>query len=59
MFIKNIIKALIISILFIWLGFYILSISDSFLGDMIGFANIVFFSTLLVWTIFKKWKEKN
>ena len=59
MFMKNIIKALIISILFIWLGFYILSISDSVLGDMIGFANIGFFSTLLVWVIFKKWKEKN
>lgn len=55
---KNIIKALSISILFIWLGFYILRISDSLLGDMIGFSNIVFFSTLLVWAIFKILKEK-
>jgi len=56
--IKKVVKAFSILILFIWLGFYILRISESLLGDMIGFANIGFFNALLVWAIFKIWKEK-
>ena len=45
MFMKKnkVVKAFSILILFIWLGFYILRMSESLLGDMIGFANIGFF----------------
>ena len=52
----NLIKAFIPSILFIILGIYILKITDSILGTIIGISNIAFFGILIFWAIFKIYK---
>ena len=49
----NLIKAFIPSILFIILGIYILKITDSIIGTIIGISNIAFFGILIIWAIFK------
>jgi len=41
------------SIVFILLGIYILNTNDSTIGQVIGISCIVFFGSLLLWTIFK------
>ena len=53
----NLIKAFVPSILFIVLGIYILKITDSILGTIIGISNIAFFGILIIWAIFKIYKN--
>jgi len=51
------IKAFIPSILFIMLGIYILKITDSIIGTIIGISNIAFFGILIILAIFKICKD--
>lgn len=51
--IKSIIKGFGLSILFILMGVYILNITDSILGTIIGVSNISFFGILILWATFK------
>ena len=53
----NLIKAFTPSIFFIILGIYILKITDSILGTIIGISNIAFFGILIIWGIFKIYKN--
>jgi ABC-type methionine transport system permease subunit len=55
----NLIKAFIPSILFIILGIYILKITDSILGTLIGISNIAFFGILIIWATFKIYKNSH
>ncbi|MEL0643078.1 hypothetical protein V6251_01700 [Olleya sp. Ti.3.14] len=45
--------AIIIMIGFILLGIYILKISNTFIGQIIGWSNITFFGGFLIWALFK------
>ncbi len=45
------------SILFLIFGIYILNIAESLLGKIIGIINIVFWSFLITWAIFKIYKN--
>ena len=53
------IKAFIPSILLLIFGIYILNTADSLLGKIIGIANIVFWSLLITWAIFKIYKNSH
>jgi hypothetical protein len=57
--IKKFIKGFGLSTLFILLGIYILNTTDSILGTIIGFANIAFFGILIIWAIFKIYKNSH
>ena len=55
--IKNIINGFGLSSLFIILGIYILKTTDTVLGTVIGIANIGFFGILILWAIFRMYKN--
>jgi hypothetical protein len=55
----NLIKAFIPSILFIIFGIYILKIKHDILGTIIGISNIAFFGILIIWAIFKIYKNSH
>ncbi len=50
--------AIIIMIGFVLLGFYILKISNTITGQIIGWSNIIFFSGFLVWAFIKYMTNK-
>lgn len=52
-------KAFGIAFLFVLLGIYILNISSSNLGKIIGYANIIFFGSLIFFGIFKIITQKS
>lgn len=54
----HILKRFGLSFLFIVLGIYILNTTNSILGTVIGVANIVFFGVLILWAIFKMYKDR-
>lgn len=50
----SLLKAYLIGLFFIWLGFYILSFENQLLiGRIIGWANIIFWSGFLSWSTIK------
>jgi hypothetical protein len=54
----RILKGFGLSFLFIVLGIYILNTTDSIFGTIIGIANIVFFGVILLWAMFKMYKDR-
>jgi hypothetical protein len=57
--IKSIIKGFGLSALFVLLGIYILNTTNSILETIIGIANIAFFGILILWAIFKIYKNSH
>ena len=55
--IEKLIKAFGLSILFILLGFYLINSTDTILGKVIGIASISFFGILILWGIFRIFKN--
>lgn len=53
----HILNAFTPSILFVIFGIYILKITNSILGTVIGFITILFFSLLIIWAIIKLYKN--
>ncbi|WP_186439186.1 hypothetical protein [Olleya sp. Hel_I_94] len=50
--------AIIIMIGFVLNGIYILKISNTITGQVIGWSNIIFFPSFLVWTFIKYMTNK-
>lgn len=53
----KILKSFSFSFLFVLLGIYVVSVSESSIGIIIGIANIVFFGFLIIWAIYKSYKN--
>ncbi|PIB32044.1 hypothetical protein BFP78_09280 [Gaetbulibacter sp. 5U11] len=49
----RLVMAIIIMIGFVLNGIYILKISNTIIGQIIGWSNIIFFPSFLVWAFFK------
>lgn len=54
----RLLSSMSIMIAFIMLGVYILRTSDKLIGQIIGWANIIFFSGFIIWVIIKLLKSK-
>ncbi len=54
----RLVMAIIIMIGFVLNGIYILKISNTITGQIIGWSNIIFFPSFLVWTFIKYMTNK-